>query len=238
MLSLTAAGETKGFIGERFDADAGLQYLNARYYDPRLGMFIQPDWLDPTQQGAGLNRFAYSANDPVNLRDPGGNAFWFAAIAVYKVASVAIAAYDTYQTVKALANGEMTAGQLAKTVAIDAVVGATVGKGAAELVENAGPTVKKITKDFLADETGGVDVPGGSKTTTPDLSTGKGYDAGDPPVRVEGEWSNQDLYNGLYGRSPKGLGRPDIHHGGQMPGGALHEIQPELHRTNPALHRN
>ncbi|MBU1280542.1 MAG: hypothetical protein KJ699_08070 [Alphaproteobacteria bacterium] len=55
--------------------DAGLQYLNARYYDPRLGLFIQPDWLDPTQQGVGLNRFAYSANDPVNLRDPGGNDF-------------------------------------------------------------------------------------------------------------------------------------------------------------------
>ncbi|MBU0644274.1 MAG: hypothetical protein KJ731_10520 [Alphaproteobacteria bacterium] len=74
MLSLTKAEETKGFIGERFDADAGLQYLNARYYDPRLGLFIQPDWLDPTQQGVGTNRFSYSFNDPVNLRDPSGNA--------------------------------------------------------------------------------------------------------------------------------------------------------------------
>ncbi|MEH6836520.1 MULTISPECIES: RHS repeat domain-containing protein [Falsihalocynthiibacter] len=35
--------ETKGFICERFDADAGLQYLNARYYAPELAMFIQPD---------------------------------------------------------------------------------------------------------------------------------------------------------------------------------------------------
>ncbi len=31
------APESKGWIGERFDADAGLQYLNARYYDPVLG---------------------------------------------------------------------------------------------------------------------------------------------------------------------------------------------------------
>tara|TARA_R110001583_G_scaffold106752_2_gene255111 strand:+ start:1519 stop:2211 length:693 start_codon:yes stop_codon:yes gene_type:complete len=38
-----------------------------------LGLFIQPDWLDPTQPGVGLNRFAYSANDPVNLSDPNGN---------------------------------------------------------------------------------------------------------------------------------------------------------------------
>ena len=29
----TLAEETKGFIGERYDEDAGLQYLNARYYD-------------------------------------------------------------------------------------------------------------------------------------------------------------------------------------------------------------
>ncbi len=67
--------ETKGFIGERFDADAGLQYLNARYYDPKLGMFIQPDWFEVTKAGVGTNRYAYSGNDPVNARDPGGNYF-------------------------------------------------------------------------------------------------------------------------------------------------------------------
>jgi RHS repeat-associated protein len=65
--------ETKGFIGERFDADAGLQYLNARYYDPELGRFIQPDWFEVTAAGVGTNRYSYSANDPVNLMDPGGD---------------------------------------------------------------------------------------------------------------------------------------------------------------------
>ena len=68
-----AANETKGFIGERYDADAGLQFLNARYYDPKLGLFIQPDWWEVTQAGVGTNRFAYAGNDPVNLSDPGGN---------------------------------------------------------------------------------------------------------------------------------------------------------------------
>lgn len=41
---LATAVETKVFIGQRMDADAGLHYLNARYYDPKLAMFIQPDW--------------------------------------------------------------------------------------------------------------------------------------------------------------------------------------------------
>lgn len=69
----TVEVETKGYIGERFDAGAGLQYLNARYYDPELAIFIQPDWWEVTQPGVGTNRYAYSANDPVNAADPGGN---------------------------------------------------------------------------------------------------------------------------------------------------------------------
>ena len=60
--------------GERFDTDAGLQYLNTRYYDPALGLFTSPDWWEVTQAGVGTNRFAFAGGDPVNLMDPGGNA--------------------------------------------------------------------------------------------------------------------------------------------------------------------
>ena len=68
-----ATVETKGFLGERYDEDSGLQYLNARYYDPELALFIQPDWFEVTEEGVGTNRYAYSANDPVNKLDPNGN---------------------------------------------------------------------------------------------------------------------------------------------------------------------
>ena len=70
---LTVPAEARGFIGERFDAGAGLQYLNARYYDPKLGMFLQPDWFEVTAAGVGTNRYAYAGGDPVNASDPGGN---------------------------------------------------------------------------------------------------------------------------------------------------------------------
>ncbi|WP_424831376.1 RHS repeat-associated core domain-containing protein [Ruegeria sp.] len=70
---LIAAPEDKGYIGERYDAGAGLQYLNARYYDPELSIFIQPDWFEVTQPGVGTNRYSYSFNDPINLSDPSGN---------------------------------------------------------------------------------------------------------------------------------------------------------------------
>lgn len=40
------------------------------------------------------------------------------------------------------------------------------------------------------------------------------------------------------GHSPRELNKPDLHHGGQMPGGAKHEIIPSQHRNNSVLHQN
>ena len=67
------AADDQGFIGEIYDPESELQYLNARYYDPALGRFIQPDWWEVTQPGVGTNRYAYSANDPINKSDRNGH---------------------------------------------------------------------------------------------------------------------------------------------------------------------
>jgi len=96
---LSVAMETKGFIGERHDADAGLQYLNARYYDPKLGLFLQPDWWEVTQAGVGTNRYSYAFNDPVNLSDPSGHAAVFhkdGSVTQVKVGSAEHDALDRY----------------------------------------------------------------------------------------------------------------------------------------------
>ncbi|MER8734497.1 RHS repeat-associated core domain-containing protein, partial [Mesorhizobium sp. M0018] len=63
----------KSYIGERFDPETGLLYLNARYMDPVLGRFISPDDWDPTKPGVGTNRYAYAQNDPVNKSDQNGH---------------------------------------------------------------------------------------------------------------------------------------------------------------------
>ncbi|MDR6290855.1 RHS repeat-associated protein [Inquilinus ginsengisoli] len=78
--------ESQGYIGQRddpetgvdpttgaADPEAGLLYLNARYYDPVIGRFISPDWWDPTDPGVGTNRYAYAGNDPINGSDPTGH---------------------------------------------------------------------------------------------------------------------------------------------------------------------
>jgi RHS repeat-associated protein len=48
-------------------------YLHARYYDSELGVFLSPDSMHPAGAGVGLNRYGYSAGDPVNGYDRNGN---------------------------------------------------------------------------------------------------------------------------------------------------------------------
>jgi RHS repeat-associated protein len=73
VINALSAPERKGYIGERTDHETGLTYLHARYYDSLLGRFLSPDWWDPTDPSVGTNRYAYSANDPINTSDPGGH---------------------------------------------------------------------------------------------------------------------------------------------------------------------
>ena len=64
--------ESRGYIGERHDDETGLMYLNARYYDPVLGRFIQADPTTPLLKGVGINRYAYTSNNPITRMDPTG----------------------------------------------------------------------------------------------------------------------------------------------------------------------
>lgn len=65
------AGSPFLFHGQYFDADTGLYYLRARFYDPLTGLFLQ---RDPAGYADGVNHYAGFANNPVNLRDPTGAA--------------------------------------------------------------------------------------------------------------------------------------------------------------------
>ena len=64
---------SKSYIGEKYDPESGLLYLNARYFDP-AGFFLSPDWWDTTLPGVGTNRYAYAQGDPINKSDPNGHA--------------------------------------------------------------------------------------------------------------------------------------------------------------------
>lgn len=66
MASAPTPATTRQDIGERYDPETGLLYLNARYMDPAFGRFVSPDDWDPVLEGVGTNRYAYAGNDPVN----------------------------------------------------------------------------------------------------------------------------------------------------------------------------
>jgi RHS repeat-associated protein len=61
------------YRGEQYDADLGLYYLRARYYNPLTGRFMSrdPEEHDPAYPNQ-LHKYLYVGGDPVNGRDPTG----------------------------------------------------------------------------------------------------------------------------------------------------------------------
>lgn len=62
-----------GFTGHVEDASTGLDYMQQRYYDPSLGVFLSADPVTADRGGARLfHRYAYAFNNPYTFTDPDG----------------------------------------------------------------------------------------------------------------------------------------------------------------------
>jgi RHS repeat-associated protein len=62
------------FHGKAADADTGLQYFGARYYDPVLGRFMGVDPVGFQEDNIhSFNKYAYGNNNPYRFVDPDGN---------------------------------------------------------------------------------------------------------------------------------------------------------------------
>ena len=86
------------YRGYYYDNEAGLYYLNARYYDPSIGRFISPDVLSILDETKGhingLNLYMYCNNNPIMYVDPSG-CFALTTIIILTLIAVGVVAGGT-----------------------------------------------------------------------------------------------------------------------------------------------
>jgi hypothetical protein len=101
-----------------------LTVVFAAFASQASAMWIQADWLDPSDSRVGTNRYAYSFNDPVNNSDPGGNCPSCAGGLIGGIlGGLAQGAIDLY-------NGELSSARTyGAAIAGGAAAGATFGLG-------------------------------------------------------------------------------------------------------------
>lgn len=199
------------YPGQQWDEETGLSYNLNRYYDPMAGRYTQSD---PIGLDGGWNRFAYVGSDPLNFADDEGLQRRAGGPATLSWGQAQL----NFQGVSLTNQIRQYQPNYSYNYASAPRQGFTAAN------------VGQLQSTLQRLQTGSV--------CTPNPQTGQGYGVNDPAVRISGSWSNADVISALRGIPPSGLGRPDLHHAGQMPGSAIHEILPHLHRGNTALHPN
>jgi len=108
---------SRQFTGQVKDDETGLYYYNARYFDPELGRFIQPDDRIPDLSNPqSYNRYSYVANNPLRYADPSGH---FAFIVPVYLAGAAL---TTYAVDHLYWNARIAASQVSAAQNIDRMV--------------------------------------------------------------------------------------------------------------------
>ncbi len=70
---LNGVGEKIGYTGHAFDAESGLTYMQARFYDPAVGRFLSDDPVGFTEASAfSFSRYLYGNANPYRYADPNG----------------------------------------------------------------------------------------------------------------------------------------------------------------------
>lgn len=61
-----------GYTGHVSDAATGLSYMQQRYYDPQLGLFLSVDPVSTHSSPKHFNRYSYAYGNPYSFTDPDG----------------------------------------------------------------------------------------------------------------------------------------------------------------------
>ncbi|UYK76762.1 hypothetical protein NG825_20585 [Xanthomonas sacchari] len=63
-----------GYTGHVTDASTGLVYMQQRYYDEKIGIFLSVDPVTASKSMGAFNRYRYAASNPYKFSDPDGRA--------------------------------------------------------------------------------------------------------------------------------------------------------------------
>lgn len=74
------------YAGYEFDSETSNYHMQFRYYNPRIGRFLSADpHAGASESPISLNRFLYTANNPINFTDPLGlDYFWIGNCLLYE----------------------------------------------------------------------------------------------------------------------------------------------------------
>lgn len=93
-----AAFGNVGYTGHMQDADSGMVYMQARYYDPLIGRFMAVDPVGVrTSNPMSFNRYLYGSNNPQKYVDPDGRIIETA----WDIANIAMGAGSTAANIAA-----------------------------------------------------------------------------------------------------------------------------------------
>ena len=121
------------YRGYYYDTESGLYYVGSRHYDPQVCRWINADdseiLLEDQDNLLQYNLFAYCFNNPVNMFDPTGEAWWHWALGAAVVAVCAVATVVTCGGFAAAAGAVAAVGSgvAAATTASTIAAGAFIG---------------------------------------------------------------------------------------------------------------
>lgn len=93
---LNGVDEKLGYTGHVHDPESGYTYLQARFYDPRVGRFLSTDPSHFEDDNPfTFNRYGYANNNPYRYTDPDGRVVLPSLIPAAVMAWRAYPAYDT-----------------------------------------------------------------------------------------------------------------------------------------------
>jgi len=118
------------FTGQLKDFSINLYWFNSRWFDQKLGRFIQPDIIIPeVSQGVqAWDRYAYVNNSPINYNDPSGHCLVLCT-AIIGGAIGAIAGAVGYTAYTVASGNEFNRGHMLLAAGGGAAAGSLIGSG-------------------------------------------------------------------------------------------------------------